>query len=198
MNVINFTLTKVGERYLRYELLHPLTNIAKIQKRYGWIEAFQTNSLELGEQLKNIKDIEKLNRKLLIAKIHPKEMVGFIQSFEFIYTLFVTVKDIFNITKETLTMIREMCNYFGKLYNLENMSRCTIQDFHLNIYKRKVFPDIDKIVQKIEKSENILHVKQSVLSSVLSDSKQKLSVKLDQSDKLGHYFEITKKRYDII
>ena len=195
-DVINFTSTKMGYRYLYYQMLHPLTNKKKIQERYNLIEQFDIKNVSITDQLKQIKDIEKLYRRICMKIIHPKEMVVFIHSLEHIYSIFVTVKNIFLISDDIIDNLYDIIS-FSKRYNLNNMESCLLHDFHTNIYKKDNYPSIDDIDSLISDCKVKLENKKLQLLNYIPDSKDNF-IKIIKNDKQGYLYEITKKRYDIV
>ena len=72
-NLLNNCITPMGKRNFHYNLLNPITNIDELNKSYNITEHMISNEWEsYRHKLDNIRDIEKLKRKLIIKKITPK------------------------------------------------------------------------------------------------------------------------------
>ena len=89
-SLLNKCLTSSGKRRLNYHLLNPSTNIKNLQESYDIIEHSIANRFpeKVNHILYLMKDIEKLNRKLMIKKITPLD-------FSFLYETIGYVKQLF-------------------------------------------------------------------------------------------------------
>ena len=90
-DVINFTKTICGKRFLRFQMLHPLLEKKEIQKRYDMIDLLSNEKINIINELKEINDIERLIRKISLQTIHPREFYKFIISMENILIIFQKV-----------------------------------------------------------------------------------------------------------
>ena len=69
LSFLNKCITPMGKREFKYNLLNPIHNIKKLNYSYECIEYFLNNSIMtdfLVENLKYIKDIEKMNRLIYL------------------------------------------------------------------------------------------------------------------------------------
>jgi len=90
MNLLNKCSTQMGKRNFQYTLLHPTTNIDKLNRRYDNIERLQKKDNDnnyickkLHKDLKSIIDIEKIQRRIGLMRCHPQEMGGIMLSYSF-------------------------------------------------------------------------------------------------------------------
>jgi len=96
ISVIDLTSTAIGSRYLRRSLLNPITDGSELENVYQMTDDLIKN-LELNQNLdhclKQLPDIERLQRKVQIGAIKPQELVALFngyQMFERIYRLLFT------------------------------------------------------------------------------------------------------------
>jgi DNA mismatch repair protein MutS len=78
-DVVNNTSTPMGRRLLKDRLLYPLINSENIQKDYNLTEKFIENNIyiELEKYLREICDLERLERKISLSIIQPYELCRF-------------------------------------------------------------------------------------------------------------------------
>lgn len=79
LSVIDNTLTSMGARKLRMWLLSPSTDIGTINERLDKVEYWHKNSTivqSVISYLSQIRDIERLNSKLVTGKINPKDVIA--------------------------------------------------------------------------------------------------------------------------
>lgn len=75
-NFLNSCVTNMGKRKFTYDLLNPIKNCETLSSIYNITEHILNNNTweHYRKQLQTVKDIEKLNRKLIIKRITPKDI----------------------------------------------------------------------------------------------------------------------------
>jgi len=75
LSFLNNCITSCGKREFNYKLLHPIIDITELNKNYEVIEKTLSSELylKIRENLKSIKDIEKIERKAILKQINPKD-----------------------------------------------------------------------------------------------------------------------------
>ena len=98
--LLNNCKTPMGIRYLQFKLLHPITNETILHNYYESTSLFIENN-ETIKKIRNdlvmINDIEKLNRKMKITKLHPYELLYIYKSLSLMNLLksdLITSKDL--------------------------------------------------------------------------------------------------------
>lgn len=84
LSVLDISSTSLGSRYLRRQLLNPITDPDKLESFYAMTEELVKDpSLlqEIKQSLRRIPDIEKLQRKIEIGIITPKEFVSLFRAY---------------------------------------------------------------------------------------------------------------------
>jgi DNA mismatch repair protein MutS len=192
-DVINQTSTPMGTRLLRDRLLNPLTSIQKLKQRYDQIDSYK-NKTNLLKNLKQIVDLERFHRRLLLGKLHPMEFVKLIQSYEIV--LEISKKD----NKTIFKTIKQKLEEYEKLFNYDLMATCKLDQMINNFFNSGIYPEIDSLVKQKQENEDELNNMRKVLIDKLVqvDSKTKYSddlVKLIKTDKEGYHLTMTKLRY---
>ena len=78
-SAINRTRTSSGSRLLRYEILHPLVDRSRIEKRLDWIKGFTEDRGELERVraiLSQASDLERLSAKASMKKLTPRDILA--------------------------------------------------------------------------------------------------------------------------
>ena len=93
-NFLNNCITNTGKRQFNYDLLHPICNIETLQESYNIIESMCKTKIynDIRNQLHNVKDIEKIKRKLELKKIHPNDFVHLYNTLEIVKNLYKFLK----------------------------------------------------------------------------------------------------------
>lgn len=84
--VMNNCLTPFGKRRLRQELLEPLLDCEKINRRLDGVEELKKKEflrLELRKLLKSLRDTERITTRLLCQRIMPRELIALKDSLKF-------------------------------------------------------------------------------------------------------------------
>lgn len=94
ISVVDSTSTPIGARYLRRQLLSPITDPTRLELIYA-----MTHELMCDEELtsyidgalKKMPDIEKFQRKIQIGLIRPKELVTLFRGYSLLRQIYITI-----------------------------------------------------------------------------------------------------------
>ena len=86
---LNNCITNMGKRQFYYDLLNPIKDDIKLNSYYNITEHLLSNSSweDYRKGLYNLRDIEKLTRKLIIKKITPKDISILSQNINHVFSL---------------------------------------------------------------------------------------------------------------
>ena len=76
-NFLNNCITSSGRRKFNYDLLHPISDTEDLEKSYAITEHLLHTEFykTIREYLNNIRDIERIERKLIMKSVNPKDFV---------------------------------------------------------------------------------------------------------------------------
>jgi DNA mismatch repair protein MutS len=199
-NIINYTKTLLGKRFLNQSLLKPLIDVDDIKKRNEYIERLIENNYyeSLGGMLEDISDLEKLIRKIELIIMHPYELNLLYVSIYQInkIMIFCQKNDLFDISVDNslnnLTEYIENTFYLEKLVNL-NFSN--FNDYEDTIFKSK-YPEIDLLYQNIQNCTNFMDNLIEKLTELMDEKNS--SINLKHNDRDGYYLMITSRRCAIL
>jgi DNA mismatch repair protein MutS len=181
-NFLNNCITNAGKRKFHYDLLHPLCDVDVLNDCYNVTEhLIKTEFYKIiREYLLNVRDIEKLERKVFLGKIDPKDFAVLYSNLSNVSKLF---EKIINIKENN-----ELAIYINKHINCNISNLCSI----INKYIEQTF-NLDKldaiVIDKLNSysldelvfiNENY-NEEQNILFKNNIDSKQQLEV-------IGSYF----------
>lgn len=185
-HVVNETKTPLGERYLRNILAAPLISKKKLNEIYNLTEKMAEKNIhiDLTKFLMEIRDIERLGRKMELKLIKPYEFCMFISSYENIigmYELLGEHQEFKSVLpdKEFLKKIKKLITYTNKVFNMENLSLCSDINFdeRINIYNKEIHDEIDEINTKInsgkETVENLGKILAAFMDKKYTEKKEK-------------------------
>ena len=209
LKLLNHCVTTMGQRRFKYNLLNPTTNSDKLNEEYDIIEHFinNTNLHTIRVLLSEIKDIEKLNRKLLVKKVTPAALYN-------LYGNLHIVKNVYDIIHNDSHVVEYLQNNNIKLNIPEssdqilsilteylNINLCETMDtfnFDVNFINSGVSAELDKLVYTGETSikdlTNIKNFLSSIVSKFEKNSKTTDYVKIHETEKMGLSLIATKKR----
>jgi DNA mismatch repair protein MutS len=213
-NVVNFCRTSMGERYLRNMLASPSTSKTRLNKIYDYVDKMQAWNIpkEIRTNLDAIKDIERLARKIELKMIKPYELPLFVSSYENIIEIINVLKDtkdFNNIIKndELLKEIKEFITYMNKIFDVDNLSKCTDTSFEkqVEIYNKGIHKDIDDLNNDINSGTNSIETLRDVLFELFPKTKSKYGngngkgkVMVKRNDTDGYYLKLTDKNAKIL
>jgi DNA mismatch repair protein MutS len=159
--LLNNCVTPIGKRRFQYNLLNPITDIEKLNKSYNITDYLLTTDWnKYKELLEEIRDLEKLKRKLVMKKITPKD-------FSNIYNNILLIDKI-NIL---INKDKKLKQYFQdeNINNIKNKSEIIkkiISDF-FDLDKAKYIDDINNISDSGNNSlKNIFFINKGLYEKV--------------------------------
>ena len=191
MKLLNKCNTQMGKRRFEYTLLHPITNIQKLNERYNIIEILQKKDkqkkyicYEIHKELKNIIDIEKIHRRIGLIRCHPDELNSLILSYSFLLkifdylssnkmnNLFSKLSGSLNLTRNFLEEYENYCNYFKNIFNFNELRKYrNIHDCITNIFQPNINKSIENLDKKNNKIVDTFECASVVFSKLIDDTK---------------------------
>ena len=209
-DVVNKTSTPMGKRFLKENLLNPISqeNKKMIIKRYNIIDLLLKEKLfkKIQIELKNIYDVERLHRRMAMGIIAPYEFYRldlFYQSTTKIISL-IKNNDIFTdmLTKNT---VKDFLTYqinYNKEYEFEELKNYSnFNEINKSFFKKGIHENIDKIQNKIDSVwtiiDSVMNYFMGLISSKCKKTKQD-TLKIESNDKEGYFLTINKSNETIL
>jgi DNA mismatch repair protein MutS len=210
-NFLNNCITPMGVRTFKHNILNPTTCREKMERKYDITEYLLNTDFWTGwrKELKNIKDIEKLNRQIYLKKITPHSLFCFYENLSTIRNLFSLIEPdrmISSYLQEEVTLnITKICDNFQKVFNatfmMEMCRDMNTMDFDTNFINRGVNKDLDMCVDLREDSMSKLEAIRTYLDSVIAKGEKHNKndfVKIHETDKSGIMLQCTSRRSNIL
>ena len=203
-DIVQFCCTNFGRRELKSRLIMPLLEKDAIEERQGEIERMlEDRKFEaVQEHLKGIIDIERLHRKLSLNKISPYEVHQLLNSYKKCTSLFDCLSslrietDITSLKERTTALANVISDTFD-LEEIQKFSLHAMNNLEVSFLRREVSSEADHYSDLIAKELRALEDLRAALNAIL-DKNEKI-VRLEYSDKDGHYyFVLTKKRAETL
>ena len=221
-NIINFTKTSIGKRYLHAQLVMPLINNIELQKRYDMIQSITdgNHAEKIINYLEDIYDLDKLIRKLEINVICPSELYQLYMSFYQINKLIIYLKDnnllgYFDVSKEICKQVDMIVKQIQSKYVLDKINSTNFNNFteaDYSIYNKGVHKEIDTLQESINVAQNFMSYLVKALEEHVddkirfnrkekekeTDEENKSLITLKYNDRDGHYLLITNRRCEML
>ncbi len=208
---LNNCITSMGSRTFKHNILNPTTCREKMEQKYD-ITDYLLNTeywMNWRKELKNIKDIEKLNRQIYLKKITPQNLFYFYENLSTIRKLFSLVDGDRTLTlylQEDVTMnITEICTEFQTVFNntfiMDMCKEINSLEFDVNFIKRGINKDLDKYIDLNEDSMRKLESIRTYLDTVIAKGEKQSKndfVKIHETDKSGIMLQCTSRRSAIL
>jgi DNA mismatch repair protein MutS len=205
-DIINKTSTPMGRRMLKYSIAQPLINHKTILDRYNFIKLIMINNKweDIEKRLIGINDIERLNRKINLLIINPNDLYIWIQSmsnsielFNYIYINQLSIENI-NV-RDLLIRLNEMLGFISGNLLIEELQKYLINDISNQIFCKNMHPDIELLVNKINRCKNYMDAISWGLSDFLDNYIQsKSNIKIEYNEREGHFLILTKRRAEVL
>ena len=190
LDIIDKTISPMGSRTLKRWIALPLKNLQKIQQRHEIVTSLlQKKDIyeKIREKLNEISDIERLISKVATQKITPRELVQLKNSLLAIEPI---KKYIYNLENPYIN------SFFGeKLDNctelIHKISTTLNEEAPVNILKGNAIKQ--GYSKELDELRNLSHSGKNYLDEMLqreSESTQIPSLKIDNNNVFGYYFEV--------
>ena len=200
LGIIDMTTTNIGKRQLRNRLLFPITNQDILNKRYNLAEYFIHNPdimKSIKNDLRNISDLERLNRKLCTYKLDKdSDLLNLYLSLTYIQNIFKnTEKTLFDLINIPPSLVDEFNQLYDKIISIFHIDN--LQKRKINIFNKNYNQNIDDYDFNYEKNKWILlEVCKKCTYCIHSEEKKKydkdaLLVEYEWSDRDSCYNIVT-------
>jgi DNA mismatch repair protein MutS len=151
LDIIDNTVTPMGKRYLRSNIVNPTADTVELNRRYNIIEQImhaggtQTVGTEgIDKYLKNICDLTRLRRKISLCSIHPYEIASLYKSLELFIALY-EFDTFLEKNDELISVILALRDEIKQCFNLSFISEIKLQDIVYEIFQKGYDPVLDKL-----------------------------------------------------
>jgi DNA mismatch repair protein MutS len=216
LNLLNNCKTNMGKRKFNYIFLNPLNDIDKLTKQYEILEILSTKNDEYEQIqlfLSKIKDLEKINRQIILKKISPK-------TFYMIYENGFSIQEILKEIEKNDVLLKylnflpnykclmryteEMNEYIKSHLNLEYIQTCDqFSNFDTNFILKNIDTELDNENRIIDESYDKLKVCKMYFHKLLYDyektkKKETEYVKIYETEKNNYSLILTNRRSNIL
>lgn len=206
LNLIDNTRTSIGRRLLKERLLNPIFDKAELETRYNLSDSLKEISPDIDAELKNVYDLDRIQRRIEIDRLHPFEI-------NFLYDSLVATSNIIeqlsNLRDEKLLgelkeqepVLREALLYFQKTFCLDETAKYCQTDICKSFFNQGFNYELDELlVEQAGLHEKLETIRTEIVNLLESQTgkPERDYVVLKQLEKEGHHISITKSRYFLI
>lgn len=194
LDMIDYTDTAMGGRYLKKSLIKPLKNIDLINERLNFVEEINNGGSEsinlLKSRYKEIYDLERLAMKIKMKTATPKDLVATLISLNGLEKLKKETGR-FNLLSKLFDRLPDHISLKAKLEVLQTEEpKVSVKDG--GIFKDGVYSDVDEIRSLRKNGKSTLMEIQNKESS----ENDIPNLKLGFNKVFGYYFEVSKGKTD--
>jgi len=186
LNLIDKTTTPMGKRLLKQRLFNPIKDEKELKKRYKSVDFMikEGSNFDLNE----IYDLERLDRKIKLQKLHPFEI-------NYLYSSLKTAINIYQkLNKETIK-IEEFLHDIIQTFDLEKSAKVMYADIKESIFNKGFNKTLDIYNERKEALEANL---EKIAKKIESFFESNIKVGIHVLEKEGYYLNLTKTRFNLI
>ncbi|WP_024791694.1 MutS-related protein [Lebetimonas sp. JS138] len=185
LKLIDKTKTPMGKRLIKERLFNPIKDEEELKKRYKAVNFMLNRFKKFEELLKDIYDLEKIDRKIKLKRLHPFELSFLVSSLK-------SCSEIYLLLKKKSLKIDNFLNYIERHFDL-NKINVKIEDIKENFFNEGINKELDELnKEKKHYINELVKIKEEI--EKLGDVK----VELSQLEKEGYYLSLTKTRFNLI
>ena len=198
LSVIDKTSTGIGKRYLRDQLLNPISSVSAIEKRYDIVEFFykDDNYKIYAEILSKISDLEKYHRRITMALIQPADFYFLDYSYENVLKLLEmtpSIPDDVRPDKEAIVSLSKFKGRINEVFDIGKITKYHIDNIDESFFKKGYSDLIDNLQEECD----IVNGKLKAICkkfSKLCNQEVDVIFKLDYTDRDGYSITGTQTR----
>ena len=206
LSFVNRCKTSMGKRKLMYHLLNPTTNIQWLHKEYQIVQYVKDHHekwLFLRPLFKQIADMGKLYRKIILVRLAPSELAIFVSNLQTIMDIDHHVQQ--DATLQTYMDIPFLSRTCTKLLQiiqekivLKKAALISTRFLDTNIFKRGQYVALDEIQEAYIDSMDQIDAIRNVLANIVVHCDKKATkkniIKVHKTDKSGMFLMMTSRR----
>lgn len=198
IKLMNNTSTAMGKRLLKERLTHPVKDSKELLRRYALSKELFDYHAPIENELANIYDIERLTRRIKLARLHPFEL-------NYLYDSLLSIKEVvafmhnykFITPPCSLAELQMFIDSIESTFDLAVSGKYMLKDVEANMVCDGVNTKIDELNKENEELFSKLELLRNHLLSFLKASDSNF-VSINRLDKEGFFLSLTKNRYNLI
>jgi DNA mismatch repair protein MutS len=214
-DIINYTKSVMGRRFLKDNLANPIINKTDLEYRYELIDTILNKNImkELGTYMTDICDLMKLNRRIILEKIHPNELYNFYLSYKQIIDVVYcleknNISDKFNINKENIILLEQGLNLINNTFDMNYIIELNFNNYKEESYNfiiNNKYKHLIELADDIKTGENFMDLMINEIEKIIDGNIKRFMKKNDSNlltlkynERDGHYLMITNRRCDVL
>ncbi|PIR74447.1 MAG: DNA mismatch repair protein [Candidatus Magasanikbacteria bacterium CG10_big_fil_rev_8_21_14_0_10_47_10] len=201
--IMDYTVTSIGKRLLKERIRNPITNKAEIETRYDLSDTLGPLQKEIDAQLRNIYDLERIARRMTLARLHPFEVNFLHDSLEAAVSILRAIQNssanrILSGFVDDEKSLQQLIVKLRRIFDLQESAKVLFADIHTSIFEHGYDQALDTLIHSRTALEQKMETIRMSIADMLSqktgkDERDYVSIK--QLDKEGHYIHLSKSRF---
>ena len=198
IKLLNNTSTAMGKRLLKERLTHPVKDSKELLKRFALSKELFDYHTPIENELANIYDIERLTRRIKLARLHPFEL-------NYLYDSLLSIKEVVAFMENykfitppcSLAQLQMFIDSIESTFDLAISGKYMLKDVESNMVCDGINHEIDALNKENEKLyEKLELIKEHILK--LLNAKDSNFVSINRLDKEGFFLGLTKNRFNLV
>ncbi|QKJ22029.1 MutS-related protein [Poseidonibacter lekithochrous] len=199
IKLMNNTSTAMGKRLLKERLTHPVKDSKEILRRFNLSKELFDYHGPIENELANIYDIERLTRRIKLARLHPFEL-------NYLYDSLLSIKEVVTFM-ENYKFLTPPCSSaelslfiqsIDSTFDLSISGKYMLKDVEANMVCKGINTQIDELSSQNSVLRSKLELLRLHVLGFLNASEDSNFVNINRLDKEGFFLTMTKNRYNLI
>lgn len=184
INILNNCQTSIGRRAFNDRIYSPMVDPKQLEDSYNQIERFCSIYQTTSSHLKNIFDLERLYRKLVLKRLNPADLSQIDDTLKAI----ISLSDI--VPFDNTPQIKEFMNEYNTQIDLQEVQKFHLDNISSNFFIQGTYEHLDKLQSKFDQLRAFFY---ETAKSIHSEF-----CKVEYNERDGYYLSITTKRFNDI
>lgn len=195
-HAMNRTLTPSGARFLKEQIIHPLSSASKIEERLSWVRRFHDDNAERDKvrtMLSSSSDLERFSSKASMKRLTPRDILAIADTASSFFPLIAENQDYLSLTDDFSSCFDDVISFSSDA--LRAISReCT----NINNEGTIILTGYD---QKLDEIRSYLEHGNDMLSDYLAKIRAETgitNIKSGENRIIGSYIEVSKGQLQLV
>lgn len=206
LSFFNNTRTSLGRRLFKQRLMNPIIDQAELEARYDLSDALVFIYADIDEELKHIYDIDRLKRRIQLARLHPFEINFLFDSLSASRSILkhLTAVESSEVVPELVEqepLLEKAILHLETVFNLDQTNKYSQGEISQSFFQAGFNAEVDTLIkQKTELQEKLETIRTEFVHLIEQQTgkPERDYVVIKHLEKEGHHISITKNRYFLI
>ncbi len=201
LKLIDLTSTAIGKRLFKERLLNPICDEKELRSRYDLAEKVMEHTQNFSNSLKEVYDLERILRRIKLAKLHPFEIVYLYDSLKALEQMVWEAKGVgVEVEDDLRVQVEGFAQELERTFVMSECAKYRRDQIESNIFQPGINLFVDQVGEENEKLFEKLEEVRKHIENFFDRGERKDAefVTIGWLESEGYYLSVTRTRFGMI